>query len=217
MDENILVTILVCVHSKTKLHDELLKECLTSLKNQTFKNYKLLIVLDECWDFTKKIVTLFNFNNIKIILNDKAIGHYNAKNIAIPHLDTKYVAFIDADDTWDSTKLEKQMNYIINNDVDFLGTMIKAIVYDTKEEMLPYDYNQYHTHNQIVDKIFSENMIAHGCILTKSECLIKLNGYNELRYAEDWDLWKRAINAGYKFHIIQERLYNYNIGTTTSF
>jgi hypothetical protein len=54
--------------------------------------------------------------------------------------------------------------------------------------------------------------------MLKTDVLHKLNGYNiNLKYGEDWDFWRRGAYLGLKFHILQERLYYYSIGTTTSF
>ena len=51
------VTVLICVHSTNYNYDFLLMKSLKSLENQTYKNFKTLLVLDECWDNTKKIIT----------------------------------------------------------------------------------------------------------------------------------------------------------------
>ena len=56
------VTVLICVHSTNYDHDFLLVKSLKSLENQTYKNFKTLLVLDECWGNTKKIITQTNFD-----------------------------------------------------------------------------------------------------------------------------------------------------------
>jgi hypothetical protein len=51
--------------------------------------------------------------------------------------------------------------------------------------------------------------------MIKKRCLDELGGYRDVRGAEDWDLWKRAIEMGFKFYQLQDRLYIYRIGTST--
>ena len=47
------LTVLVCVHSKNEFYDNLLIESLKSLEKQTYKDFKTVIVLDECWGNTE--------------------------------------------------------------------------------------------------------------------------------------------------------------------
>ena len=54
------VTVLICVHSTNYNYDFLLIKSLKSLENQTNKNFKTLLVLDGCWDNTKKILSHTN-------------------------------------------------------------------------------------------------------------------------------------------------------------
>ena len=51
-------------------------------------------------------------------------------------------------------------------------------------------------------------------MVIKKSCLDKLGGYPEKKGMEDWELWNRAINEGYKFYQIQERLYIYRLNTS---
>jgi len=46
------LTVLVCVHSTNDFYDNLLIESLKSLEKQTYKDFKTLIVLDQCWNKT---------------------------------------------------------------------------------------------------------------------------------------------------------------------
>ena len=53
-------------------------------------------------------------------------------------------------------------------------------------------------------------------MLIKKNLIIDLGGYQNIRGMEDWDLWKRAINKGYKFHQLPERLYVYRLNTSVT-
>jgi hypothetical protein len=55
------LTILICVHSTSNFNDELLTKAIQSLVNQTYKNFKTVIVLDECWDKTLGMITSSNY------------------------------------------------------------------------------------------------------------------------------------------------------------
>lgn len=212
------VTVLICVHSTNYDYDFLLMKSLKSLENQTYKNFKTLIVLDECWDNTKKIITHTNFDlDIEIKEKDKKNGLGNAKNFGLSFIETDFVAFLDADDLYCQDKLKKQLDYINNNDVDFLGTQSWNIYKNDEQELFDscFSLGTNETHDEISKNIYQENFLTHGSMMIKKTCLDELGGYRDIKGTEDWDLWKRAIEKGFKFHQLQERLYIYRIGTST--
>ena len=55
------LSILICVHSTNNFNDELLNKSIQSLVNQTYKNFKTVIVLDECWEKTKEMISSSNY------------------------------------------------------------------------------------------------------------------------------------------------------------
>jgi glycosyltransferase involved in cell wall biosynthesis len=117
------LTILICVHSTNNFNDELLNKSILSLVNQTYKEFKTVIVLDECWSNTKEMITSSNYDlDLTILTRDKKQGLSYAKNYGLYHINTEWVGFLDADDLYLPNKLEKQVDYIMNNKVDFLGT-----------------------------------------------------------------------------------------------
>jgi teichuronic acid biosynthesis glycosyltransferase TuaG len=210
------LTILICVHSNNDTNDCYLKEAIDSLCEQTCKNFKVVVVLDECWYKTKFIVeqSLATFENV-ILEKNKKNGLANAKNYGLSKVDTEYVGFLDSDDLYVADKIEKQLNFLKNKEVDFLGTHTYAI-YNRKKILYPscFDNNMYNTHDDIVNILPYENVLTHGSMIIKMSALKQLNFYNNVKGAEDWDLWKRAANSGYKFYQLPERLYIYSLGTS---
>ena len=219
-----MITILICVHSVTDMNDKFLSEALLSLRNQTYKNFKTIIVLDECWDKTKKIVNdaEFDKDTLLVIERNKKEGLAYAKNYGLSFVDTKYVAFLDADDLYEPTKLEKQVEFIKDNEVDFIGTQHSEInIYDrVTRRISPYhkDCHIYVTHEEVVNAIRNGyNVFTHGSMLIKMKALIELGCYKHVLGAEDWDLWQRAVAANkYKFHQLEERLYVWCEGSAVS-
>ena len=214
-----MITVLICVHSKNEQNDKFLSEALLSLDSQTYKDFKTIIVLDECWDETKSMLEAIEMNiNFSVIERDKKEGLAYAKNYGLSFVDTEYIAFLDADDLYEPTKLEKQVNFIKDNDVDFLGTHASNINTSRREIKTPscFDVNSYNKHEEIVNKLLHENCLTHGSMLIKMEALKELGYYNHVVGAEDWDLWKRAAKAGYKFHQLPERLYVWCAGSSVA-
>jgi glycosyltransferase involved in cell wall biosynthesis len=213
------LTILICVHSANEFHDMLLNNSILSLVNQTYKNFKTIIVLDECWNKTKEMIDTSNYDlDLTILTRDKKEGLSYAKNFGLQYVDTEWVGFLDADDLYLPTKLERQINYIQNNEVDFLGTHCWNINSTDDDNLFPscFDNTQNITHSDISSKILTENVLTHGSMLIKTNIINNLGGYHDVRGMEDWDLWKRGINNGYKFYQIPERLYTYRLNTSVA-
>ena len=95
-----MITVLICVHSTNKQNDKFLSDALLSLRVQTYKDFKTVILLDECWDRTKTMLETFRFDcdDFLVIEKDKKEGLGYAKNYGLSFVETEYVAFSDADD-----------------------------------------------------------------------------------------------------------------------
>ena len=91
-----------------------LDETINSIINQTFKNWKLIIVDGNSNDETQRILQNYirhpNINVIRLKKNKRA-GF--CRNLAMRSSNSDYVAFIDSDDIWDREKLSKQLEFIL--------------------------------------------------------------------------------------------------------
>lgn len=212
-----ILTVLVCVHSNNELHDNLLIESLKSLEKQTFKDFDTVIILDECWKNTEKKILSEITLSYKIFHKEKKQGLSYAKNYGLSKINTDLICFLDADDLYIENKLEKQLEYLKKNDVDFLGT--HALNRELNNEVFfnsCFNSDEYLNHDEIEKILSIENVLTHGSMMIKTECLKNLGGYNDVRGMEDWDLWKRAIKSGYKFGQINDRLYVYTLHTSVA-
>jgi len=102
---------------------DFIKETIKSIIDQTFKNWKLIIV-DDCSDKkTKTILKKFSKNKkIKIFWLKKNKGAGYCRNYAIKKSKSPYLAFIDSDDIWKKDKLETQLRFMENNNYLFTYT-----------------------------------------------------------------------------------------------
>lgn len=216
----ILITVLLCVHSTDSFHDKLLIEAVDSLFKQTYKDFKILIVADACWQSTLDILEKYSKydNRITLLKKDKKEGLAVAKNFGLSNIDTEWVCFLDADDLYIPEKLQKQVDFLLTQDnIDFIGTQAwNRRINSPKLYPSCFKIGQYETHEDLIKILNKENVLTHGSMMIKKSALDNLKGYNNIRGAEDWDLWKRAINSGYKFHQLQERLYVWTEGTRVS-
>lgn len=100
-------------------------QAIESVKKQTYSDWILIIIEDASNDNTVEEINI-KIKDIKekviFIKNMKHIGIAKSRNIGIEKSDSKYIAFLDADDIWDKEKLEKQLNFMLENKYSFTYT-----------------------------------------------------------------------------------------------
>ena len=89
--------------------EKYLKEALSSIKAQTYKNWELIFWDNRSKDKSAKIVKSFKIKKLKYYLSKRHTSLYAARNLAIKKASGDYISFIDADDIWAKNKLKKQM------------------------------------------------------------------------------------------------------------
>ena len=83
--------------------------CLDSILKQTYKQFEVVVVNDGSTDDTDDVMKPYlDDPRIKYIKQQNA-GPPKARNTGINNADGDYIAFLDSDDLWEATKLEKQM------------------------------------------------------------------------------------------------------------
>lgn len=83
-----------------------------SVMEQTYKQWELLIIDDCSSDETFSLVTAYveKDKRIKLFQTDKSVGKpFYPRNVGIKNATGRFIAFLDSDDLWLPTKLEKQI------------------------------------------------------------------------------------------------------------
>ena len=115
------IDIIMPVHNCEKY----IEDTIESVKCQTYKNWNLIIIDDLSEDKSvEKILqkTKDIENKVKIIRLEKNLGVAKVRNIGLKEASSKYIAFLDGDDIWKKEKLEKQMNFMKQNNYSFTYT-----------------------------------------------------------------------------------------------
>ncbi len=113
-----MIDIIIPVYNTPK---EDLERCFESILSQTFKDYKVYIIDDGSNDETKRF--LDNFVQDKYVFNVIHIlntGVSNARNVGIDLSSSKYLTFLDSDDTLEDNFLEEALGLIQKYDLDLV-------------------------------------------------------------------------------------------------
>jgi len=115
-----LVSIITPVYNAEKF----LSETIESIKEQTYKNWELLLVDDCSKDNSAKIIKEFKRSDdrIKYIKLEKNSGASISRNTGIKNAKGRFIAFVDSDDLWEPEKLEIQIKYMLNKKLGFTFT-----------------------------------------------------------------------------------------------
>ena len=128
-----------CINTIKKTYDSVL--------SQTFKDWEWIIVEDHSKDNSFDFIKEMTRNDKRVILlrTEKNSGAAVARNVGIEKASGKFVAFLDADDLWYPEKLEKQIEFMKNNDYlltytdyDLLLANGKTKQYVTKKSSFTY-------------------------------------------------------------------------------
>ncbi len=112
-----LVSIVVPVYNAERFLEDTIK----TVENQTYKDWELIFINDCSKDNSKYIIeqNIKNNDKMKLINLEENSGAAIARNTGINIAKGKYICFLDADDLWVEEKLEKQVNFMKENDYAF--------------------------------------------------------------------------------------------------
>lgn len=110
------VSVIMPVHNAKRFIDDTLK----SLDRQTYQNYELIMIENNSDDGSyEHICEIAKNRENTTVLRINETGAAPARNAGINAAKGRFIAFMDADDRWDNTKLERQRNFMLEKDIAF--------------------------------------------------------------------------------------------------
>lgn len=205
------VSVIMTVYNE----QEHIKKSVTSVLNQTYKDFELVIVNDGSNDRTQEILEHeFNDRRVKIF-NQENKGRVKALNQALKLSAGEYVAILDADDYCLPERLKKQVEFLDRNpDVAVVGTAYYRYDGIRGEKWI----RKYPTENEKIRKEMSKYMpLAHSSIMIRKFCLDEIGCYDErFDTLQDMELLIR-IAKKFKLANLEEPLIIRNIRSDSFF
>ena len=150
-----------------------LKECLDSVMNQTYKNWKVYLIDDCSTDISKEILKEYEKEEkINIFYLNKNMGPSHCRNLGIKNSNSDFIAFLDSDDYWPKNKLETQINEMLDNNYDFSYTDIKFFFNDNNNVINKTD----------LPKIYDFNKFLNKSTMSTSSILLKKKIINQISF-----------------------------------
>lgn len=101
--------------------EKYIAESIESVLYQTYENWELIIVDDYSSDLTRTIANKYAEidSRIKVVPCHENVGVSRARNKGLDEAIGTYIAFLDSDDIWKETKLEKQVAFMKDRNCAF--------------------------------------------------------------------------------------------------
>ena len=222
-EKNPQISVIIPIYNCEKY----IKECLSSLIKQTFKNFEIICINDGSNDDTLKILKKFEAKDERIIIfNQNNSGPGIARNIGMKKSKGKYLIFLDSDDIFKKTMLEELYIKIKENDSDVV--ICNSQNFEKKKWWKKfYEKNYLISNNIIKQKTFSSLDIEKDFLnlfiwwpwdkLFKRKYIENLGiEYQNLKSSEDLFFVAASVIAAKKISYLDKILINHRIGIKNS-
>jgi glycosyltransferase involved in cell wall biosynthesis len=178
-----------------------LPRCLGSVFAQTLKPEEVIVVDDGSTDDTAAVAAGLGAR----VISQPNGGIAASRNTGIRNTSGEWIAFLDADDMWAPTKLERQAACIRPGTVlVYTGVRI-------------FDNDGVRGQRPAIDPIKARKMlrycnpIAPSSVLVRREAVVQIGSFRDgLNACEDWGLWFRLMPLGH-FEAVPDPLTDYYV------
>jgi cellulose synthase/poly-beta-1,6-N-acetylglucosamine synthase-like glycosyltransferase len=166
------------------------RHAIDSVLAQTCQDFEIIVVDDGSTDNTAAAVEAIDDPRIVLVKHERNRGASSARNSGIWAGRAPFVAFLDSDDEWFPTRLEKMLQ-VFESSSDRVGmvyTGAERILDDgTRLKEIPTERNDL-DRMLLIDNVIGGTSVA----MVRRSVLDAIGGFDEtLRYTEERDLWLR--------------------------
>jgi glycosyltransferase involved in cell wall biosynthesis len=181
---NPLVSIITPVYNQERF----LEQCITSVVNQTFKNWEMIIIDDGSTDSTDSILREYSHKDerIKVFTHEKNWGINklgDTYNQALKYSRGDLIAILESDDFWPNYKLEKQIRCFEDKKVVLsFGDFIMIDQRGTPIDLITYHQNNLLLNNRPIGSILNlfsnfSFYLMPMTVMIRKESLLKIGGF----------------------------------------
>jgi len=188
--------------------EKYIEYAISSVLSQSYPNFELIVIDDGSKDNTVAIIKKFIDMDarIKLVINQTNLGVSATRNKGISIAKGEWIAFLDSDDIWKESKLEKQIQQAEQTGAQFLFTGVSFINENN---------NLYKGLFEVPSKV-TYNQLLRQNVITCSSVLIKKHFFETIKMEkdemhEDYAVWLRILNMNILAYGINEPLLIYRI------
>lgn len=208
--EKPLVSIIIPTYNRAHF----LRLTLESIANQTYQNFEVFVVDDGSPNDEAQLVCE-NFEKVTYHKIENSGGPAKPRNLGIQKAKGKYIAFVDDDDIWLPTKLEKQVAILEQNtDFGLVHGCCEVINEDgvLQNKIIGRLRNVLDKHGNVKEKMMGRWTVMMPTSFVRKEIIDKVGFFNENMpvAGEDTEFWARCSFETH-FYYLDEPLVQYRI------
>ena len=188
------------------------EETIRSVQAQTYQNWEIIFMDDCSPDNTISIINVLREkdNRIRFFQNKANSGAAVSRNNALREAKGRWIAFLDSDDIWEPTKLEKQIKFMEENGYAFSYTGYQEIDSDSKPTGVFISGPKH------VTKQGMNNFCWPGCLTVMYDASkIGLIQIEDIKKNNDYAMWLKVCKKA-DCYLLPEVLAKYRRGRAGS-
>ncbi|MER8826728.1 glycosyltransferase [Mesorhizobium sp. M0938] len=206
-----LVSVIIPAHNAQDTIDETLR----SVRSQSYPALEIIVVDDGSRDETAAIARCHAEIDPRVRLIEQAnAGVAAARNTGWRAARSDLIAFVDADDLWAPTKIERQLAVLDRTD-EKVGLVYCWYLVIDAQSMITDRQHRPNWRGDVLERLFHGNFVGNGsAALVRRQALIDADGFeSRLREAgaqgcEDILFYCRVAER-YHFEVVEEPLIGY--------
>jgi len=198
-------SVLMSVYHKEQ--PEYLRDSINSMLNQTIKPDEIILVKDgPLTEELEKVIYEYKDNPILNVVELKEnVGLGKALNIGLTKCNNEIVARMDTDDISKPDRCEKQLLKLNQNEeISVVGSVVGEFIGESTN-IVAYK-GVLESHNSIKKRMKYRNPMNHPTVMYRKKDVISAGNYQHWFLNEDYYLWIRMLQKGFKFSNIDEPL-----------
>jgi glycosyltransferase involved in cell wall biosynthesis len=199
----------VSVVIATRNYGRYLEGAIRSVLGQTWSDLEIVLIDDGSTDNTPKVVEPFLADPRIHYHRTDGLGQSRAKNLGIQLSQAPLIAFLDGDDEWLPTKLERQLDLFRKSAVGVVYS--RRTLMDESGRDLPTPAAVL-ARGRIYDDLLQTNPVCFSSVVVRREVFEAVGMFDpNLPLAIDYDLWLRVARH-FEFDYVDEPLVRYRTG-----
>lgn len=192
--------------------EKYIQETIESVQAQTYSNWEMLVVDDCSTDNSLRILEEISEkdNRVRILHNEHNLGAAVSRNYGIREAKGKWIAFLDSDDLWKSDKLERQLEFMVNN--QYAASYTDSIYVD--DSGTPNGIRETGPKKVGYNKLLLFNFLS-TCSVMYDRDIVGLVQIPDLKKRNDYAMWLKVAKQT-SFHLLNDSLTMYRIRTAGS-
>lgn len=190
----------------TRDRDDYLRVALESVRGQTERDFEVIVVDDAGITSTRALVAMFEDIGVTYVVNDHSHGGAGTRNAGAERARGSWIAFLDDDDAWLPTRLER-IRALIERADDTLGLVYTAHAKYDFDSQRVLAVSRPRVRGRVLQDALYRNFVGGlSVVVVRRDAFLGIGGFDErFPSLQDMELFVR-VAQGWTFDYVDEVL-----------